>query len=232
MANCSVRHYDYACGVVSTDELASQRLPRGRHGLPREQVVQSQRSRIFRAMAETMAAKGYAATSVAEVLRAAGVSRETFYEQFSSKEDCFMSAWEAAAAAILGAALDAPASDGAALERFDRGLRSYLDALASHPQLARMFLIEIYAAGPAALRRRAALQQRYADMINEIFGHRDAADRFANEALVVAISGMVTARLAEDDLKGLRALHAPLVELARRLQVANPDIANRRVRNS
>ena len=142
-----------------------------------------------------------------------------------------MSAWEAAADAILGAALDAPTSDGPVLERFDRGLRSYLDALAAQPELARMFLIEIYAAGPAALRRRAALQRRYADMINEIVGHRDADDRFASEALVTAISGMVTARLAEDDLKGLRALHGPLVKLARRLQTADPAIANRSVRN-
>src|SRR3954449_3106977 len=101
------------------------RLPRGRHGLTREEVVRSQRGRIFRAMAETMARKGYAATSVSEVLRAAGVSRETFYEQFTSKEDCFMAAFEAAVASVLGTVRDAPGATP--LERFERGLRGYLD---------------------------------------------------------------------------------------------------------
>jgi AcrR family transcriptional regulator len=194
-----------------------ERLPRGRHGLTREQVVHSQRGRIFRAMAETMARKGYAATSVSEVLRAAGVSRETFYEQFSSKEDCFMDAFGAAVEAVLGAVRAAPGSGGTALERFELGLQAYLDALAGDPAFARVLLIEVYAAGPAALQRRVVLQRGFVDAIDETFGRRTAADRFANEALVATISAMVTARLAAGDIDGLRALHRPLTQFARRL---------------
>lgn len=89
---------------------ARERLPRGRHGLSREQVVRSQRERIFWAMAQTMAGKGYAATSVAEVLRGAGVSRETFYEQLTSKQDCFMSALEATVQLIFARTLGAAAA--------------------------------------------------------------------------------------------------------------------------
>src|SRR3954454_20385961 len=175
------------------------RLPRGRHGLTREQVVGSQRGRVFRAMAETMARKGYAATSVSEVLRAAGVSRETFYQQFSSKEDCFMAAFEAAVEAGLGAMRAPQDAGGTRLDGFSHGLRAYLDALAADPAFARVLLIEVYAAGPAALRRRAALQQRFADGVHDVLGARDAADRFANEALVAATATMVTARLAAND---------------------------------
>src|SRR4051812_37587110 len=142
------------------------RLPRGRHGLTREQVVGSQRGRIFRALAETMARKGYASTSVSEVLRTAGVSRETFYEQFSSKEDCFMAAFEAAVENVLGTIRDAPGPGGTPLERFARGLRAYLDALADDPAFARVLLVEVYAAGPAALERRAALQRGFVDTID------------------------------------------------------------------
>ncbi len=139
-----------------TQQGAIEPLPRGRHGLTRQQVVQSQRARIFRAMADTMADKGYAATSVADVLRAAKVSRETFYEQFDSKEDCFMSALEAATDVVLAQAFATRPTGGTPLERFDSGLRTYLDALAAQPALSRLFLIEVYAAGPAALERRAA----------------------------------------------------------------------------
>jgi AcrR family transcriptional regulator len=197
-----------------------QRLPRGRHGLSREEVVRSQRGRIFLAMADAMAAKGYARTSVADVLRGAGVSRETFYEQFASKEDCFMSALESAVEVIFAGALDAVAGDEPPLERFERGLTAYLDALAANAPFARMFLIEVYAAGPEALERRAALQRRYADVISGLFGAEGDEDRFASQALVAATIGMVTARLAANDLDGLRALREPLVTLAARLHAA------------
>jgi AcrR family transcriptional regulator len=214
MANGSVRYVPVGMAPEAT---AGSRLPRGPHRLTREQVVQSQRGRIFRAMAEVMVRDGYAKTSVAEVLRAARVSRETFYEQFSSKEDCFMAAFEAAVEAVLTAVRDAPAPAGSALERFRHGLRAYLDALADDPAFARVMLIEVYAAGTAAMRRRAALQQRFVEAVDETLGGSTSGDRFANEALVAATSAMVTARLAHGDVDGLRALHRPLTELARRL---------------
>jgi AcrR family transcriptional regulator len=195
-------------------------LPRGRHGLTREQVVQSQRSRIFRAMAEVMAQKGYVATTVADVLRAAKVSRETFYEQFTSKEDCFMSAHAAAVETVMASAASAPPVSGTGLERFDRGLKTLLDAIADNPELSRLFMIEVFAAGPQALERRAELQKGWAQLLDRAFGRRTAGDRFANEAIVAATSAMITARLAAGDIKGIRALRRPIVELARRIHGA------------
>ena len=200
-----------------TQQGAIEPLPRGRHGLTREQVVQSQRARIFRAMADTMADKGYAATSVADVLRAAKVSRETFYEQFDSKEDCFMSALEAATDVVLAQAFATRPTGGTPLHRFDRGLRRSLDARAAPPALSRLVRSAVREAGQAALERRAAVQRRFAAVLDDTFGRRTAGDRFANEAIVAATSSMVTARLAANDLKGLRALRRPLVELARRV---------------
>ena len=93
-----------------TPDTAPARLPRGRHGLSREEVVESQRGRLLRAMADAVADKGYAETSVAEVIARAGVSRETFYEQFSSKEDCFHDTFDAAGAILLGRIAGTPVS--------------------------------------------------------------------------------------------------------------------------
>ena len=196
-------------------EESAGRLPRGSHGLTREQVVQSQRTRIFGAMARAMAEKGYAATSVADVLRRAQVSRETFYEQFASKQACFLAAFEAAVEFVFERATTAIGDDDSGVDRFDRALRSYLDTLAEHPAVARLFLVEVYAAGPEAVERRVDLQERFAEAVNRMLGSRTAADRFAVEALVAATAAMVTARLAADDLDGIRALHAPLLELVR-----------------
>jgi AcrR family transcriptional regulator len=164
-----------------------------------------------------MVAKGYVATTVADVLRAAGVSRETFYQQFSSKEDCFMSAFEIAMEYAL-AGISNPVPAGVSpLERFSRGLRVYLETLASQPAFARLFLIEVYAAGPVAWRRRAQLQERVVERFQKVLGVRSKRDRFAAEAIMAATVSLVTARLAAGDIDGLRALHEPLTELADRV---------------
>jgi AcrR family transcriptional regulator len=230
-----------------TTEAPLSRLPRGRHGLSRDEVETSQRLRMFVAMADAMVEKGYAGTSVTDVITRAGVSRETFYQRFSSKADCFMGAFDAAAELLLGtvgAAVERPASasDGAGdsggaggsghrrpldaaarLAGFDLALTTYLDTLADHPAYARLFLVEVYAAGPDAIRRRAELQQRIVDTVAALLGTTSAAGRFACEVLVAAVSAMVTVPLVADDPAALRALQAPIVDLVRRALEADAD---------
>jgi AcrR family transcriptional regulator len=194
-------------------------LPRGRHGLSREQVEASQRLRLVRAMAEEMAQKGYARTSVADILRRARVSRETFYELFDSKQDCFMSAFEQAYAHILDAVRPSATHEARSSERFSRVFRDYLEALAAEPAIARVFLIEVYAAGPEAIGRRLELQSGLARALAELADDSEE-DRFGVEALLAAIVGLVTARLAVGDIDALRDLHPPVVALAGRLGLA------------
>ena len=73
-------------------DLRKWRLPRGRHGLPRELVARSQRERLLAAVVRVAAAKGYESTSVADILEEAGVGRESFYELFEDKKDCLLAA--------------------------------------------------------------------------------------------------------------------------------------------
>lgn len=202
-----------------SEATAVGRLPRGRHRLSRDHVVRSQRERMLRAMADTMVDRGYVGTSVAEVIRRAGVSRETFYQQFSSKQDCFVATYDAAVAVLLHRTDDParqPAAGRAPIEQFSHLLGRYLDALVGEPAFARVFLIEVYAAGPAAVARRARAQALFAEALIDIFGASAPSDRFACETLVAAISSMVTTKLAASDLDGLRALQLPIVELVAR----------------
>jgi AcrR family transcriptional regulator len=198
-----------------------QPLPRGRHSLTRAEVQGSQRERVQRAMAEAMAEKGYALTSVADILRRARVSRETFYELYSSKEDCFMSVFDAAYA-VIGEAMTASSTEGSASPSAEpplaRVLDDYLGAIASDPVTARVFLIEVYAAGPAAIQRRTALQQGLVDLLATAAG-ADERDRFAVEAGISAIAALVTARLAAGDVDGIRALRDPILDLLERLGI-------------
>ncbi|MFD7843430.1 TetR/AcrR family transcriptional regulator [Nocardia sp. NPDC059764] len=200
-------------------ESATRQLPRGRHGLPREHVVAAQRDRILAAMAEAMAENGYVGTPVAAVIKRAGVSRETFYEQFRSKEDCFEAAYERATELMLTGILAATGAefDGETrTERMERLLGAYLEALAAQPAYARVFLVEVYAAGPDAIARRTHLQETFVAMVADVLGAETEPQRFACQTLVAALSSMVTARIAVGDPDGLRELRAPLLDLVRR----------------
>ncbi len=167
-------------------------------------------------MADVMMEQGFVATSVADIIRRAGVSRETFYEQFSSKQDCFASASQLAESFLFGE-IDTSTSNGSPMQSFYAALGAYLDALADHPALGRIFLIEVYAAGPEAMERRAVMQQRFVARIAALFGADSPNDRFACEALVAAISSMVTIRVGANDANGIRGLYAPLCELTTRM---------------
>jgi AcrR family transcriptional regulator len=201
-------------------ELVRSRLPRGRRpagsGLDRDEVARIQRGRLLFAMAEAVADAGYVGVSVADVIARAGVSRATFYEQFRDKQDCFLAAFDAASDLLVTALahLVPPAPDPAA---FGPLLRAYLDHLAAHESFARVFLIEVRAVGPAGWQRRAHSQQRFVDTVLHVHGATGDDARFEAEALVAAIGALVTSRLVEGDVDGLRALHGPLLRLAARL---------------
>jgi AcrR family transcriptional regulator len=197
---------------------AAERLPRGRHQLSRSDVAARQRARMLRAMAEVLTERGYVDTPVAAVLERAGVSRETFYQQFSSKQDCFIAALEDAIGRLADT-LDAVLSKatGSPLERYEVLLAGYLDAVATRPAIARLFLIETYAAGPEAMRRRLELQRQFVDAVVRIFGARSAAGRFAAEALVATTISAVTACFVTDDVRRLPALRPKLLTLAQAL---------------
>jgi AcrR family transcriptional regulator len=197
---------------------AVEQLPRGRHGLSRSEVRASQRDRMLAACLRAVAEKGYGNFTVADVIAGAGVSRETFYEHFNGKEECFLAAYELSVDAVLGAMTQAdPGGEQEPLERYDRMMRGYLELMAHPDGYARVFLVDVYAAGERALRRRREVMDRFAEVVAELVGARSAADRFACEALVAAVSSMVTVRVAAGDLDGIPKLRRPIMDVARRL---------------
>ena len=203
---------------------APQALPRGPHGLSREEVEERQRQRLFSATIKVVAERGYAKTSVADIIASAGVSRATFYELFSSREECFRATYERSAqivAALMGAELERIRGDARSpLHRLDHVLGVYLRLLRDNPELARVFLVEVYAAGTELIEQRRASLERFVDIVAET--HRgetgllgtDADQRFAAQALVGAVSSFVTNCVGAGDLDGLLSLREPLMRLA------------------
>jgi AcrR family transcriptional regulator len=140
---------------------AHRPLPRGPHGLERDVVLASQRGRMLGAMADAVARKTYAGTTVADVVAGAGVSRKTFYEHFRDKEECVLAAgrlgqrFVASRIATELAAIDGP--DWRA--RLRVSLRTYFETIAAEPRLVRSAESAMAAVGPRALELRAQALQ-------------------------------------------------------------------------
>jgi AcrR family transcriptional regulator len=198
-----------------------EQLPRGRHRLTREEVLASQRGRMLTAMVEAVAEKGLARVTVKDVLLGAGVSRETFYEHFDNKDDCFFEAYDGASqivqGAIGGAWSDASTDDVTGLQRLDRSLGAYLGAMASEPLAARVFMIDILAAGPEAVARRYETLEAFTKLIASLVDAQTPTELTRAEAFVGAVSSMVSARLAAGRADELPALREPLLDLAQAL---------------
>jgi AcrR family transcriptional regulator len=123
-------------------------------------IARSQRERLLEAAIRVVAGKGYAATTVADLTREAGISRTTFYGMFEDKEGCFLAAYDGIIDALVRRVTVAYEAEEGWPNRARAGLAALLEALAEEPAIARMALVEVGAAGPAAQRRyRAALQR-------------------------------------------------------------------------
>src|SRR5919112_2040551 len=90
--------------------------PPSRSRLPSDLIRAIQRERLIVAMLNAAAELGYLETNVQDVIDRAGVSRPTFYEHFSNKEDCFLAAFDASAER-LRKKLDAAARKGGSIWR-------------------------------------------------------------------------------------------------------------------
>jgi AcrR family transcriptional regulator len=189
--NPAARH----CNIARTPDIP-RRLPRGTHGLDPSLVAASQRARLLEAVGRAVAEKGYAAATIDDIVRGAGVSKKTFYEHFQDKLGCFLAAYEAASDELYEHVRAAQDSGDDWVGRTRAGIHAYLRWLAAEPALARVFLIEVAAAGPEALARRERLRGRYAERMHELQVEGDVPEEIFHAA-VAAADDLVVRRLRE-----------------------------------
>ncbi|MGI5237354.1 TetR/AcrR family transcriptional regulator [Dactylosporangium sp. CA-139066] len=134
-------------------------------------------------LAEAIAGKGYAATTIADIVMHARVSKRTFYEHFADKEACLMALYEQGCEQLLAVVRTAAGAGGQTgegregwKELINGGVTAYLTALESMPAVTRTLLVEIQAAGPKAFRLRQQMQRRFADALVEVVEEARAAD--------------------------------------------------------
>jgi AcrR family transcriptional regulator len=184
-------------------------LPSGRHGLLRSFVAANQQERIMAAVAQAAAELGYAEMSVEAIVARAGVSRRTFYEHFKNKEDAFLAAYDAVVRQQARHIRRAYFEETTVQDRLRAGIRAYLEFTASEPDVARMCIVEVLAAGPRAMARRNEAMRMFAEIIEDnihelLPGCRRAA--LTAETIVGGIHEVVFSRILTgriDELPGL-----------------------------
>jgi AcrR family transcriptional regulator len=187
-------------GEEAPSDLHLWKLPRGRHGLSPEVVAQSQQERLLAAVLRVTADKGYRETSVADVLKEAGVGRESFYRHFKDKEACFLAASEALTADLEARIREAYDQPGPWPQRVRAGLEAGLGWFAANPEIARVMLVETSAVGPVGRDRFRESLHRFTAILDE---GREPAVPAANFPDVASIAlGAILAKVHEEVVSG------------------------------
>jgi AcrR family transcriptional regulator len=198
-------------------------LPRGRSRLPVPAVRASQVRRLRGATIAAVAEAGYAAVTVADIVRRARVSRAAFYAHFADKEDCFLAATREGGTLLADGVVTATRSlpPGTPDEDVLRvACRAFLNFLAREPAFARVFYVDMPAAGQRAVerfdaggRRFAAMTARWHERARMRHPHWPAVPDDAYLGLAGATAELVRYRVRAGRTKALPELEDTLVRL-------------------
>lgn len=198
---------------VALDLLAnsSGKFPSGVRKLPSDLIRVIQRERLIVAMLSAAADLGYLETNVQDVIDRAGVSRPTFYEHFSNKEDCFLAAFDTSAER-LRKKIDAAARKGGGVwrDRVRLSLEALLRFAMREPNTARMMVVEARAASATAVRRRVELMDHFSECLDsqarKLLPARGSHTRLTASGIVGGVESVLYSRLCKQEFDQLDSL--------------------------
>jgi len=202
--------------VVYKNRAAAPRLRPGPGGLPRGQVTQIQRSRMLAAAVEAVEDVGYARMTVAQVISRARVSRKTFYDVFTDREDCFLATFEQALGQARAIAEEAYTSEPTWREGIRAALARLLLFMDEEPGLAKLCIVEALGAGERVLDRRAAVLDELARVIDRGRAATNATrepPEVTAEGVVGAIFAVLHTRVLENGGEALTDLLGSLMSM-------------------
>lgn len=191
-------------------------LPRGRDAIAVDAIAADQRRRLLEALPQAVAENGFEATTVEHIVKLGGVRRNSFYEQFADKRDCFAAAYEIAQERLLGVITFQCYTQSGLADRVAAALGGGLGLLAANPSFARLVVIE----APRAGGEIAARHQEWLDRYGRLLGLAAVGSPGAvtpRPALESAILGAIVSRIKQLVLAGetrqLPGLRPELVQL-------------------
>lgn len=193
------------------------KFPSGTRRLPSDLVKAVQRERLVVAMLMAASELGYRETNVQDVIDRAGVSRPTFYEHFSNKEDCFLAAFDTSAARLRKKVDDAREGGECWRDRLRCSLQALLEFAIAEPETARTLIVEARAASADAVMRRVQLLEHFAACLDAEARELDPSASFSSvtaSGVVGGVESLLYARLCKEDFAGLEDLLPSLMYFA------------------
>lgn len=198
-----------------SESLKGRRLRPG-PGVPKEEVERNQRERLYGATVAVVARKGYAATSITDLIELAGVSRTTFYRYFPDKEACFLATLETIAAGVAAVTRNELTAAGELRERAQAGLEAFVKLLVAQPDAARLCIVEADAAGPRARAIVDAAAAQFGEMLSAVFEELPEQRGMPAEIVAAMVGGvrkLLQTRLHRRTEKELLGMVEELVRL-------------------
>jgi AcrR family transcriptional regulator len=189
-------------------------LPRGPQALSREAVAEHQRARLFKAMIEAVDEHGFLATTIAELVTRAGISRRSFYEHFHNKEECLLATYDEIIEHLTRRLVRATLSVDGWSEQLEAFIRELFTAVGERPDLAQLVCVEMGAAGPVGVERwaqDAAYAQRFLTEGFERAPGRGTIPDPVARAIVGAVRRILYSRVRKE--RSSKALTAELLKL-------------------
>jgi len=177
--------------------LRQRRLPPG-PGTPRAEVERNQRNRLFGAMVAVASEKGYAQTSVADLVEVSGVSSRSFYDLFDDKEACFLATLDEIITPARAVTASKMRQEGSWEVRARTAIETFMRLVVEQPAAARLCLVEAYAAGPAAVSRIDEALEDFEELMQQAFEEQPERSGMPVEmtrAMVGGIRKMIHTRL-------------------------------------
>ncbi|RAU97189.1 TetR/AcrR family transcriptional regulator [Mycolicibacter senuensis] len=175
------------------------------------------RRRLLEGLADAIAERGYRASTVADIVRAARTSKRTFYDRFASKEECFLELLRAdneALAQRIRTAVD-PQADWQ--EQIRQAVGAYVAQIQARPAITLSWIRELPSLGEVA---RPA-QRRGLDLMSNLLVELSGSPGFRRADLpplspalsVILLGGLreLTA-LAVEDGSDIGAIIEPAVD--------------------
>jgi AcrR family transcriptional regulator len=179
-------------------------------------VLEIQRSRILAAMVEECAARGAANVSVAHVVSRAGISRRTFYDIFTDREDCFRAVFDEGIARASRYVLDGHDPAASWLERIRTILGGLLAFLDAEPDTGEFLVVGSLGAGPATVERRRRVLAQAIATVDEGRGDANAGKELPTltaEGIVGGVLSVLHSRLLDRDSESFLGLAGPLTSM-------------------
>lgn len=191
-----------------------------------EEQLHEHRRRLLQAMAAVAEAKGFVGSTIADIVREAGVSKRTFYEHFASKEDCFLALYLAVSAAALRTLKEAVAPERPWQQQVEQAMAAYLSHLSLNPGLLKTLFVDIHHLGETGNEARREVMRQLADfMVVTVHGHGPRPgfsdmDTALAMAAVGGINELLLQRIEQGQAQDLTPLTASASEVVRRLMRA------------